>query len=90
MHLKGIYQNEEKIKNLIKKPLGNITQPKKYYLVNNDWFKNYKKIYKYDYYLNVWFYLSQSCICNIRLGQFHNFYDFLVYFQVLNNIAHLW
>ena len=67
MHLKGIYQNEEKIKNLIKKPLGNITQPKKYYLVNNDWFKNYKKIYKYDYYLNVLENSDEKLICNLKI-----------------------
>jgi ubiquitin carboxyl-terminal hydrolase 2/21 len=67
MHLKGIYQNEEKIKNLIKKPLGNITQPKKYYLVNNDWFKNYKKIYKYNYYLNILENSDEKLICNLKI-----------------------
>jgi len=52
MHLREIYENENRIKSLIKKSLGNITQPKKYYLVNNDWIKNFKKIYNYNYIIN--------------------------------------
>ena len=52
IHLKEINENENKIKNLIKKSLGNITNPKKFYLVNNDWIQNYKKVYNYKYIIN--------------------------------------
>ena len=52
MHLKGIYQNENKIKTQIKTSLDNIEQPKNYYLVNSDWVQNYKTIYKYNTFIN--------------------------------------